>query len=103
MSDRRRSQRLFSEEVPRLLAERGMSQQALADLVGVSQSHLSRVLRQVDYKTPSRELLRKVALAFELPEDYFPEYREMVVLEAIRADPELRDRLYRRVRASAPA
>ena len=88
----------FREELPRLLAERGMSTRALAQRVGVSHSHLSRVVRQKDYKTPSRDLTWKVATALNLPHDYFPEYREATVIEHLKADQELRDEIYERIR-----
>jgi len=78
-----------------------MSQRTLAREVGVSASHLSRVLRGASYKSPSRDLVAKVARAFGLPEDYFPEYREAVVIERVRRDAGWRDRLYRQVRGRA--
>jgi transcriptional regulator with XRE-family HTH domain len=89
--------RPFIEEVPRLLAERGLSVSALARDAGVSQPYLSRVLRQQNYKTPSADLARRCALALDLPHDYFPEYRLGYLVDRLRDDPELRDRLYRRV------
>jgi transcriptional regulator with XRE-family HTH domain len=87
----------FTEEVPRLLKERGMSVRALAATIGISDSHLSRVLRRADYKTPSPDLTRKVALALGLPSDYFPEFREAYVVEQIKSDPKLRNDLYVRL------
>lgn len=94
----KRSQRPFSEEVPRLLEKREMSLRQLAREVGVAHSHLSRLLRGVGYRTkPSMELARRVALAFGLPEDYFPEYREASITEAVRSRPGLRDELYDRL------
>ncbi len=57
-------------------------------------SHLSRVLRRANYKTPSKDLTSRVAKALGLPRDYFPEYRQALVLERVRADGRLRDRLY---------
>ena len=87
----------FVDEVPKLLAERGMSVRALALAAGVSQPHLSRVLRRADYKTPSLELCRAVARALDLPEDYFPEFREAAVIAATRADSSRRDRWYRQL------
>jgi hypothetical protein len=56
------------------------------------------VLRKADYKTPSGELVRRVAVALDLPHDYFPEYRASVVFEKISADEALRDELYQRLR-----
>lgn len=85
----------FVEVVPRLLEERGMSLRALARAAEVNAGHLSRVLRQRDYKSPSAELTERVALAFELPRDYFPEFREAVVIRRIRSDARLRDEVYR--------
>lgn len=94
----KRNQRPFSEEVPRLLEERHMSLRQLARNVDVTNSHLSRLLRGVGYRTkPSIDLARRVALAFELPEDYFPEYREAVVVEAVQSRPRLRDELFDRL------
>lgn len=94
----KRSQRQFSEEVPKLLEERQMSLRQLARDAGVTNSHLSRLLRGVDYRTkPSMELARRVAVAFGLPEDYFPEYREASVIEAVRSRPRWRDELYDRL------
>ena len=71
-----------------------MSQRALAQLVGVSPTYLSKVLRRADYKTPSPELARRVALALDFPPDYFPEYREGVVIAEVKRSHDLRDRLY---------
>jgi lambda repressor-like predicted transcriptional regulator len=84
----------FVQELPGLLQERGYSLRRLAREAGVDPSHLSRVIRRVSYKTPSPELTRKVAEALGLPKDYFPEYRQAVVVERIRRDSRLRERLY---------
>jgi len=95
---RRRTSNPFVVELPRLLEQRHLSIRALARQAGVTDAHLSRVLRRADYKTPSGDLTRRVAVALGLPEDYFPEYREAFVIDTIRNDPELRDRLYGRLR-----
>ena len=87
-------------EVPRLLAERGMSVSALARLVGVGQPYLSRVINGKDSKVPAGDLPRRVALALDLPEDYFFEARKNIVLDRIAgdADTSLTESLYRRFR-----
>ena len=77
-----------------LLAERGLSTNRLASEVGVSQSHLSRVLRGADAKSVNGELAERVAVALGLPADWFPEAREARLIELIRADGKLRDQLY---------
>ena len=82
------------DELPAMLIERRMSVAALARAIGVSQPHLSRVLRRADYRTPSAELAAKVARQLGLPDDYWPEYRAAKVIERIRSDPAYRDRLY---------
>jgi transcriptional regulator with XRE-family HTH domain len=60
--------------VTRLLKEKGWSIRELARRAGVTDVHLSRVLRRANYKTPSAELARRVAVALELPDDYFLEF-----------------------------
>lgn len=95
--NRGKSQRRLVEELPELLKERNLSVRALAIKAEVSASHLGRVLRQKDYKTPSAELCRRIALALDLPEDYWPDYRERVVIERVRSDPALREELYTRL------
>jgi transcriptional regulator with XRE-family HTH domain len=78
-----------------------MSVRALAALVGVNQSHLSRVLRRADYQTPSGELAERVAVALKLPHDYFPEYRAAFVVDLVRSDASVRERLYRQLTRQA--
>ncbi len=73
-----------------------MSLRKLAQRADVNPSHLSRVLRRANYKTPSGELVRRIALALDLPHDYFPEFRESVVFQTIKESEELRDELYER-------
>lgn len=89
-----RTNRPFPEELPRLLQERGLSLRSLGERVGVTGAHLSRVVRGVNYKSVSGDLAGRVALALDLPRDYFPEYREGVVVERVRRDSAYRDRLY---------
>ena len=94
----KRTDRPFVVELPRLLEEQGLSLRALARQAGVTDAHLSRVVRQVNYKTPSGELTRRVAVALGLPEDYFPEFREAFVIDRVRSDSRLREQLYKRLR-----
>lgn len=93
-----RTQRPFVDELPALLRERGMSLRELARQVEVTDSHLSRLLRGVGYRTrPSKELARRVAVSLGLEPDYFLEYREAVVIEAVRGNRRLREELYDRL------
>jgi transcriptional regulator with XRE-family HTH domain len=93
-----RSNKAFVEELPNLVRERKMSLRTLAQLADVNPSHLSRVLRRADYKTPSADLVRRIAVALGLPHDYFPEFREAIVHEQVKLDAKLRDELYDRLR-----
>jgi transcriptional regulator with XRE-family HTH domain len=94
----RRTQAPFVEELPRLLSERGLSLRALARDVGVSDSHLSRILRAEAYKTVSADLAERVAVALGLDPGFFVEAREGFIIEQIKQHPRLRDRLYDELR-----
>ena len=97
---RRLSARPLTEELPSLLAERGLSLRGLAERVGVTHSHLSRATRGANGKTVGGDLAGRIAVALDLPADYFPEYREAAVVEHVQNDPSLRDRLYRQLNRS---
>jgi hypothetical protein len=43
-------------------------------------------------------MLLRIATAFDVPPDYFREYREWCVAEAVQTDAALCDALYRRIR-----
>jgi transcriptional regulator with XRE-family HTH domain len=86
----------FGEALAEVLAERKMSQRGLAEAVGIEQSHLSRLARGVDSrKRPSVDLARRITKVLGLPNDYFRETREAVVIERLRTDSRLLNRIYR--------
>jgi transcriptional regulator with XRE-family HTH domain len=87
----------FSGSVRALLEERGWSQRDLARAAGVDPAYISRALRRGRRSAVAPELAARVALALGLSDDYFPECRERQVIEAVRNDPALRDRLHRRL------
>jgi transcriptional regulator with XRE-family HTH domain len=87
----------FSRSVRDLLEERDWTQRDLARAAGVDPAYISRALRRGRREPVSPELAARVALALGLPDDYFPECRERQVIEAVRSDPALRDRLHRRL------
>jgi transcriptional regulator with XRE-family HTH domain len=89
-----RCQAPFVEELPRLLHERGLSISAIARDAGVTPSYLSKVLRRAYYKTPSGALTAKVARSLGLPTEYFPEYREAMVVDRLKSDPSFRERIF---------
>jgi transcriptional regulator with XRE-family HTH domain len=95
----KRAQRSFAEELPDLLHERGLSIRAVAREAQVNDAHLSRLLRGVGYRTkPSADLASRVAVALGLPFDYFVEFRESTVVDEVRRNAELRERLYDRMK-----
>jgi transcriptional regulator with XRE-family HTH domain len=92
-----RSDRPFPEELAAILAERHISQRKLAQLIDINPSHLSRVLRGIDRTQPSAELIRRIAHALDLPDDYFLEQRQALVVSRLRGDPKLLNELYDRL------
>jgi transcriptional regulator with XRE-family HTH domain len=92
-----RTSKTVADELPGLLKQHGVSLRSLAAAVGVNQSYLSRILGSKDpdaARGASAKLAAAIAEYFDLPEDYFGEYRQAVVQDAIAADPKLRDRVY---------
>jgi transcriptional regulator with XRE-family HTH domain len=92
---RDRTDQPFRDAMPGLLAERGVSLRELGRRLGMDAAHLSRVRR--GRKRLSPDLPRRVAVTLGLPEDYFPETREEAILDAVRRDPRLRERIYEQV------
>jgi len=90
------TQHPLPEELPRVLREQNVSIRELARRVEISDSHLSRIL--AGQKTPTADLARRISVALGLKRGFFVEDREGAVIDAVKADPELRDRLYRRLR-----
>jgi transcriptional regulator with XRE-family HTH domain len=95
-----RTQMPFGEVLAELLHERGLSLRELSRRLGMDATYLSRVRR--GHKRVPVDLPRRVAVALGLPEDYFPETREALILDAIHADPELREQIYRTVSRARP-
>jgi transcriptional regulator with XRE-family HTH domain len=87
----------FADEVPRLLEERGWSIRRLALEAGVERAYLWKVLRRRGYKSSSVRMAGSVAVALGLPVDYFPEYREGVVIEHVKRDARARDAVFDRL------
>lgn len=89
----------IADELPRLLDERGLTQRALAREVGIDQAHISRITRRETARNVSGDVASRIAVVLGLPADYFPETREAAVIDEIKRDSSLRDRLYRRLSA----
>jgi hypothetical protein len=61
---------------------------------GIERGYLWKVVRRRGYKTPSVRMAEAVASAFGLPPDYFPEYREGIVVDRVKRDSTVRDELF---------
>jgi transcriptional regulator with XRE-family HTH domain len=95
-----RTQTPFTAALPQLLHERGLSLRELSRRLGMDATYLSRVRR--GQKRLPDDLPKRVAVALGLPEDYFPEAREALIVDAVRRQPELRERVYRTVSQTRP-
>jgi transcriptional regulator with XRE-family HTH domain len=101
MKPRAVSRAAFGDAVGELLIERGWSQRDLADAVGVDPAHVCRLLKRGARRRATPELLARVASALKVEPEFFAEYREWCVLEAVRRNPSLRERLFAGVVAPA--
>lgn len=61
--------RKFSETIKRVRKERGLSQQELANIIGVKKTSISNY--ETGYSTPNFKLVHKMAELLELPLSYF--------------------------------
>jgi plasmid maintenance system antidote protein VapI len=84
----------FRDAVGELMDERGWCQRDLSAAVGVDPAHISRLLKSGSRLRATPQLMMRVARAFEVDPEYFVEYREWCVLEAVRRNPSLRERLF---------
>ena len=96
-----RSDQAFRDAVAELLYERGWSQRDLSAIVGVDPAHISRLLKRGSRLRATPQLMARVARAFEVDPEFFVEYREWCVLEAVRRNPTLRERLYGMLQTAA--
>jgi plasmid maintenance system antidote protein VapI len=88
------SDRSFRDAVAELMDEREWSQRDLSAVVGVDPAHISRLLKRGSRLRATPQLMVRVARAFEVEPEHFVEFREWCVLEAVRRNPPLRERLY---------
>ncbi|MFL5953692.1 MAG: helix-turn-helix domain-containing protein [Gaiellaceae bacterium] len=89
---RQRTRESITDALPRVLEEQGVSARELARQIGINQSYLSLVV--AGRRALSRKIPISPSKALGLPADYFREAREALVLEKIKADPRILDRVY---------
>jgi transcriptional regulator with XRE-family HTH domain len=89
----------FAVEVRWLLDERGMSLRELGRRADVDVGHLSRLLRGADYRrSPSLDVVERVAVAFGLAPEYFVEFRAKWIAAQLDKDPTLLNQTFDRLR-----
>jgi transcriptional regulator with XRE-family HTH domain len=93
---RQRTRESITDALPLGLEEQGVSARELARQIGINQGYVSLVLGV--RRAPSRKILISASKALGLPADYFREARQALVLEKIKADPRILDRIYDLVR-----
>lgn len=89
-----RSQIRFSDSWRELFKEKGWTQKHVAVTAGIDPSFFSKALRGEGYKKLNADWIAAISEMAGLPRDFYPEVREDAVVEAVRCDPALRDRLF---------
>lgn len=60
---------IYKKRIERLMKERGMSNKTLSNKLGVSQSYVSQILSEKQYRGIGRNTLVKLANIFHVPVD----------------------------------
>jgi transcriptional regulator with XRE-family HTH domain len=93
---RRYSEEAFGETVERLMTEEGVTYRGLADKTGLSAGYLNHLVHG-NRPVPSNDVIESLAAALNVDADHFREYRLRVIAERLERQPELIDRLYKRL------
>jgi transcriptional regulator with XRE-family HTH domain len=83
----------FGKATTALMRERQMGVRQLARQVEISPGYLSRVLREVDGRRPSPQLVERVREALGLPAGFFVESRLRKAVALLEQDPGLVDQI----------
>jgi transcriptional regulator with XRE-family HTH domain len=97
-----RAERPFGETWRDWFQREGWSQRQVARGAGIDSSFFSKALREEGRKRLNPAQIARISSWAGLPVDYFPEVREAAVLDAVRNDPTLRDRLFDELGLSEP-
>jgi transcriptional regulator with XRE-family HTH domain len=99
MAKRRKySAEAFGAAVERLMNETGVTYRALAAKTGLSAGYLNHLVHG-NRPVPANDVIANVAAALDVEPETFRDYRMRVVWEALRARPEMVERLYRELGA----
>ena len=86
----------FGATVERLMAETGTTYRGLADKTGLSAGYLNHLVHG-NRPVPSDEVMQALAAALGVDPEHFREYRLRVVTDRLESQPDLIDRLYKRL------
>ena len=93
---RRFSDEPFGAAIQTLMTERKTTYRALADRTGLSAGYLNHLVHG-NRPVPSNDVIARLAESLDVEPDHFREYRLRVISERLEAQPDLVDRLYRRL------
>jgi transcriptional regulator with XRE-family HTH domain len=84
----------FGSALARLMAERSLSYRQLASRTGLSGGYLNHLVHG-NRPVPANDVIVTIAAALDVAPETFRDYRMRVVWDALRARPEMVERLYR--------
>ena len=93
---RRFSNEPFGQTVQSLMAEKLVTYRELATRSGLSAGYLNHIVHG-NRPVPSNDVIGGLAKALGVEADHFREYRIRVITERLEANPDLVDRLYKRL------
>jgi transcriptional regulator with XRE-family HTH domain len=93
---RRYSPEPFGTAVERLMNETGVTYRALAAKSGLSAGYLNHLVHG-NRPVPSNDVVARLAKALDVEPEFFREYRVRVITDRLESQPELVDRLYKRL------
>src|SRR3954452_17368711 len=97
MAKRRRySSQSFGEAMEELMNETGVTYRALASKTGLSAGYLNHLVHG-NRPVPSNDVVERLADALDVDPEHFREYRLRVIANRLESEPDLVDRLYRRL------
>ena len=97
MAKRRRyASEPFGPAVERLMNETGVTYRALAGKTGLSAGYLNHLVHG-NRPVPSNGVVERLSDALGVEPEHFREYRLRVITQRLEEQPELVDRLYRRL------
>jgi transcriptional regulator with XRE-family HTH domain len=97
MARRRRfSADQFGTAVERLMNDSATTYRGLAAKTGLSAGYLNHLVHG-NRPVPSNDVIERLATSLGVEPDHFREYRVRLITERLESEPDLVDRLYRRL------